>query len=478
MSVAAIRVRQVNDAPIRPERGYVLYWMTSARRLRWNHALDRALAHARAMSRPLLVFEPLRAAYPWASERLSAFVIDGMVDNAARAEAAGLTYLPYVERAEGEGRGLLAALASDAAIVVTDEFPTYFLPAMLASAAGSVDVRMEAVDSNGVVPLAQPGRTFTMAQHFRRHVHKTALDAFSARPCAEPLGAGVGARAVVPPDVARRWSFVLPEVSGLGLGGPRRVGARGGAVAAQAKLAAFLAGPLARYAEDRNEPEVVASTGLSPALHFGHLSAHEVVAAVMDREGWSVARVCPEKLASREGFWGLSAPAEAFVDEIVTWRELAYNDAWERPEAHRRYDGLPSFALQTLDKHRADRRPVVYDIATLDAARTHDPLWNAAQRQLVREGVIHNYLRMLWGKKVLEWSTSPEVAFDVLVELNNRYALDGRNPNSWSGIAWCFGRFDRAWGPERPIFGTVRYMSSDNTARKIDVKGYLRRYAA
>ncbi|MFM2161029.1 MAG: hypothetical protein RLZZ383_541 [Pseudomonadota bacterium] len=478
MAVAAIRVRQVNEAPVRPERAYVLYWMTSARRLRWNHALDHALAHARALGRPLLVLEALRVNYPWASERLHAFVCEGMVDNAARAAAAGVTYLPYVERADGEGRGLLAALAGSAAIVVTDVFPTYFLPHMLEAAGRSLDVRLEAVDSNGVLPLAQAGRTFTMAQHFRRHLHKTVMPWLQARPVSDPLAAAVGGRAQVPQDVARRWSFEIPDVGALGLPGPRRVAARGGSVAAEAKLAAFLRGPLGRYAEDRNEPDVVASTGLSPALHFGHVSAHEVVAAVMDREGWSASSVKAEHLASREGFWGLSAPAEAFVDEIVTWRELAYNDAWERPEAHRQYDGLPAFALATLDKHRHDHRPVVYDLPTLDAARTHDPLWNAAQRQLVREGVIHNYLRMLWGKKVLEWSTSPEEAFQTLVELNNRYALDGRNPNSWSGIAWCFGRFDRAWGPERPIFGTVRYMSSDNTARKLDVKAYLRRYAA
>jgi deoxyribodipyrimidine photo-lyase len=478
MPVSAVRIRELRAAPVRPERSFVLYWMTSARRLRWNHALDRALEHARALGLPLLVFEALRASYPWASERFHAFVIDGMHDNAAEAEAAGVTYLPYVERQADEGKGLLAALAADAAVVVTDDFPTYFLPNMLSAAVPAIDVRFEAVDSNGVLPLAQPGRTFTMAQHFRRHLHKHVVPWLLDRPSAAPLEGYALGRAHLPAAVTSRWPVGVPSATGLGLGGPRTCALRGGAASARARLAAFLRGPLARYAEDRNEPDVQASTGLSPALHFGHIAAHEVVAAVLDGEGWTPARIEPTQLASREGFWGLSAPAEAFIDEIVTWRELAYNDAWERPQAHRRYDGLPSFALQTLDKHRGDRRPVVYDAATLEAARTHDPLWNAAQRQLLREGVIHNYLRMLWGKKVLEWSASPEEAFDTLVDLNNRYALDGRNPNSWSGIAWCFGRFDRAWGPERPIFGTVRYMSSDNTARKIDVKGYLRRYSA
>ena len=117
-----------------------------------------------------------------------------------------------------------------------------------------------------------------------------------------------------------------------------------------------------------------------------------------------------------------------------------------------------------------------YELEDLAAARTYDPLWNAAQRQLVASGQMHNYLRMLWGKKVLEWTATPAEAVATLIELNNRYALDGRNPNSYSGIFWCFGRFDRPWGPERPIFGTVRYMSSANTARKLHLKGYLARH--
>ena len=179
----------------------------------------------------------------------------------------------------------------------------------------------------------------------------------------------------------------------------------------------------------------------------------------------------------REGFWGLSAPAEAFVDQLVTWRELGYNRCALDPD-HDRYETLPDWARATLDEHAADPRPHLYDLAAFERAETHDPLWNAAQNQLVREGRIHNYLRMLWGKKVLEWSRSPREALAILIELNNRYALDGRNPNSYSGIFWIFGRYDRPWGPERPIFGKVRYMTSANTARKVRVVEYVERYGS
>ena len=173
----------------------------------------------------------------------------------------------------------------------------------------------------------------------------------------------------------------------------------------------------------------------------------------------------------------MSREAESFLDELVTWREIGFNMTSHRDD-YDRFESLPDFAKATLRKHADDPRPHLYTREQLDEARTHDPLWNAAQRQLVREGRMHNYLRMLWGKKVLEWSRTPEEALETLVHLNNRYAVDGRDPNSYSGIFWVFGRYDRAWGPERPIFGSVRYMSSENTARKLDVEGYLRRYGS
>jgi deoxyribodipyrimidine photo-lyase len=171
----------------------------------------------------------------------------------------------------------------------------------------------------------------------------------------------------------------------------------------------------------------------------------------------------------------MSAPAEAFLDQLVTWRELAFNTSALR-EDHDAFESLPAWARRTLAKHGRDPRPVRYTAAQFERAETHDSLWNAGQRQLLREGRLHNHVRMLWGKKILEWSERPEDALAVMLDLNNRYALDGRDPNSCGGIFWVLGRYDRPWGPERPILGTVRYMSSKNTARKVRVRDYLRRY--
>jgi deoxyribodipyrimidine photo-lyase len=195
----------------------------------------------------------------------------------------------------------------------------------------------------------------------------------------------------------------------------------------------------------------------------------------MQQAGWNTDRISAKVNGSSTGWWGLQEHVESFLDELITWRELGYNMC-SRNGDYDRYESLPAWARQTLAEHADDPREYIYTLDEFESARTHDLLWNAAQRQLVREGRIHNYLRMLWGKKVVEWSASPQAALDVLIELNNKYALDGRNPNSYSGIFWVLGRYDRAWGPERPIFGKIRYMSSDNTARKLRVGGYLRRY--
>jgi deoxyribodipyrimidine photo-lyase len=250
----------------------------------------------------------------------------------------------------------------------------------------------------------------------------------------------------------------------------------GGASAADAALRDFLVRKLRRYTMDANQPDADARSHLSLYLHFGHISVHKVFRSIAREEDWSPAGLSDRASGAREGWWKMSAPSEAFLDELVTWRELGYNMSFLRND-HDKYESLPKWAQATLAKHSGDRRAHIYTLIEFEAAQTHDSLWNAAQRQLVREGRIHNYLRMLWGKKILEWTENPQQALEVMIELNNKYAVDGRDPNSYSGIFWVLGRYDRPWGPERPIFGTVRYLSSKNTRRKLRLERYLETFA-
>src|SRR5262249_8243021 len=228
---------------------------------------------------------------------------------------------------------------------------------------------------------------------------------------------------------------------------------------------------------ERNEPRRDVASGLSPFLHFGHLSVHEVFQALARCEKWKPEKLALRATGRREGWWNMTASAEAFLDEIITWRELGFNFSAHRQD-YGKYESLPDWAKNALREHAKDHREQVYSLHEFAAAKTYDPLWNAAQRQLLQEGKIHNYLRMLWGKKILEWTKTPQEALEIMIHLNNKYGLDGRDPNSYSGIFWVLGRYDRPWAPVRPVFGPIRYMSSVNTARKFSVKDYIRRYGA
>ncbi len=486
--IPASRIRICNSAPVRVDGEFVLYWMIAFRRLSSNFSLQRAVELAVELRKPLVIFEPLRIGYRWASDRIHRFVIDGMADNAAQVAALknpGVIYFPYVEPQPDADKGLLAALAQRACVVVTDDFPCFFLPRMLASAAARLPVRLESVDSNGLFPLHATDRVFTTAFSFRAFLQKQLPTHLEDFPKANPLkGVRLPSLESLPPEITSRWPAVsmqllsgdatelnsLPIDHSVGI-----VKARGGSTAARQRLTNFLDRHLPQYAAGANDPDADNRSGLSPYLHFGHISSHELFHELMSREEWSPASLGEKTGGKREGWWGVSPGAESWLDEFITWRELGYNMTSHRND-YDQFESLPDWAQATLVKHEHDPHPFAYSLDEFAAAATHDALWNAAQTQLVREGRIHNYLRMLWGKKILEWTATPRDALDVMIELNNKYALDGRNPNSYSGIFWTLGRYDRPWGPERPIFGNIRYMSSDNTRKKVCVRDYLSTY--
>lgn len=485
-SVPALRVRRITEGRVSNAGNYVLYWITAYRRPTFNFSLQRARDWARQLNKPLVVLEALRCDYPWASDRFHQFIVEGMADNSSHFARKRVLYHPYVEPHVGAGKGLIAELSRRACVVVSDDFPCFFLPRMIGRAARDVPVRFELVDSNGLLPMRAVDKVFLRAFDFRRFLQKTLLPHLAELPEPDPL------RRIrlpqldrLPTLIAKRWpatKFSAPVANDAFHCLPvdhavSPVKLTGGAKAARKQLDAFLRKRLATYETDRNQPERNGTSGLSPYLHFGHISAHEIFDRLTRLVEWTPGQVASKATGSASGWWGASSPVEAFLDQMITWRELGFNMCWQRDD-YDRYESLPEWAQRTLAEHEHDERKYVYSLEQFELAQTHDALWNAAQRQLVCEGSIHNYLRMLWGKKILQWTASPREALEIMIELNNKYALDGRDPNSYSGIFWVLGRYDRAWGPERPIFGKIRYMSSRNTARKVKVKNFIKRYSA
>ncbi|OUU20999.1 MAG: hypothetical protein CBC13_09650 [Planctomycetia bacterium TMED53] len=458
------RVRIVNDKAVNRDGEYILHWMTTARRCRFNHALDRSVAWAKFLNKPLLICEALGLGHRWASARFHSFISAGMLDNHSFSSVAGVEYYPYVEREPGAGKGLIKALSRNACVVVTDDWPCFITPKIVEAAGRQSEVHMEAVDGAGLLPVSKVPKVFSRAFHFRNWHQKNLHEHLEHFSSADPLK-GLSGGIAVDSEILSTWNPVsidelsepakwiseLPidqEVAEVRIH-------PGGSVEASRRLASFVENILDRYGEDRNHPDRVATSTLSPYLHFGHISSQEIYQEATEAD------------AGENG--------DAFIDQLITWRELGLNYCHYHEEVDS-WSSLPEWARKTMEEHAGDLRPVTYSLEQLEAAETHDEIWNAAQRQLKGEGLIHNYLRMLWGKKILEWSPHPKDALEVMVHLNNRWALDGRDPNSYSGITWCLGRYDRAWGPERPIFGKIRYMSSENTARKLRIKPYLQQW--
>jgi deoxyribodipyrimidine photo-lyase len=460
--------------------------MVAFRRPRFNFSLQRAVDWAVNLQKPLVILEALRCNYPWASDRFHKFILEGMHDNKKYFERKDVFYYPYVESRPDSGKGLLQNLSKKACLIITDDYPCFFIPEMIRKTASKIPILMEKVDSNGILPMRVADRIFTTAYSFRRFLQKKLPEHLLEFPKIEPLKkVDMPMLKRIPKEIIRHWLFADTDM----LKGNIKLiqslpidhhvtptNQKGGTGKSRRLLRQFLENRLPMYAEKRNEPENNLTSGLSPYIHFGHISVHEILQNLLKNEAWFYDSLSQKSTGSKTGWWGVGESAEAFIDQLVTWRELGFNRCWQQND-YDQYHSLPEWAQTTLKNHSMDKREYIYSLEEFESGQTHDPLWNAAQMQLVRDGIIHNYLRMLWGKKILEWTPKPSIALKIMIELNNKYALDGRDPNSYSGIFWILGRYDRAWGPIRPVFGKVRYMSSQNTARKVRVKDYIKKYA-
>lgn len=425
------------------------------RRATYNHALEFAIGLANELNLPVLCYEGLTCGYAYASDRFHTFLLEGVPDSAAAFRARGIGYVFYLRRRRPDANDVLYRLAADAAAVVTDDYPTFIAARHNASVPERIGVPYYAVESSCVVPMSL--------------IEKKQYGAYTIRPRIKKLLPDY-LRPFEPVKLKRRWAGPAAEfhtevtadaiaalVASCQIDHSVKpsVTWRGGAGEAARHLDFFVTRNLARYARHRSDPSAHATSNLSPYLHFGHISALEIALRVREHAE-------EHKLI-----------AEEFLEELIVRRELAFNHALYARQVDS-LDEIPAWARETLRKHASHgERPYTYTREEFEQARTHDPLWNATQQEMLLRGKIHGYYRMYWGKKVIEWSATHEEALETMVYLHDRYALDGRDPNTYTNILWCFGLHDRPW-QERPVFGLVRYMSFDGMRRKTNVDAYLR----
>ncbi len=446
------RTRRIGVRPENAGGDFVLYWMRTAVRAHENPALDVALLLANARRLPVLVYHALSERYPYASDRHHTFILEGARDVARELATRGIPHAFHLER-EGARGPYLRELAARAVAVVTEDFPA--APFVRWTQRLAEHALVAAVDTACVVPMKVVGRAYDRAFAYERATKELRRARVSrAWIDVQPeLAMGRPVLPFTPVDLERASFAELVASAAIDHGVGPVAHSRGGSVAGYARFRAFaLEGSLGQYARERNDPLAGRSSRLSAYLHYGHVS--------------------PLRIAREVAAIG-GAGAQKFLDELLVWREVAYAFTAFTP-CHDDLSALPAWARETLAAHATDARAFLPSWETLARGKTGDALWDAAQAHLRTQGELHNNVRMTWGKALVEWTRDPAAALAMLVDLNHRYALDGRDPASYGGLLWCLGQFDRPFTPERPVLGTVRARPLREHARRLDVAQYAK----
>jgi photolyase PhrII len=428
---------------------FVLYWMQTAQRADENPALEVAIHAARQLNLPLLVYQGLSERYEYASDRHHTFILQSVADLQERFAELGISYAFHLESHDNRGPHL-RHLAAQASLLVVEEMPvapaTIFLKALLRS----VSVPVISVDTSCVLPMQQVGRSYERAFEFRDATRKGFAERVTL-----PWPDGISEVKPFPLDQLRFQptrveKHKIPDLVArcqIDHSVSPVADTPGGSTAGYRRWQAFLKGKIRTYAKRRNDPLSGAASRMSAYLHYGMVS--------------------PMRLARDAEAVG----AEKYLDELLIWRELAYNFCFYRHDVDR-ITALPHWARSTLLEHADDARPQTFSWEELARGQTGDDLWDSAQGSLLRHGELHNNLRMTWGKALLNWTAGPQQALSMLIDLNHRYALDGRDPASYGGILWCLGLFDRPFHPERSTLGTVRGRGTKEHRKRLDLETY------
>ncbi len=439
------RIKVLNAKDIKKGE-FVLYWMQASQRAECNHALEQAVRKANELRQPVVVFFGLTPAFPEANERHYTFMLEGLAETVRKLEKRGIR---CVVRSVSPELGV-RVLSERASLVITDRGYLKIQRSWRDKAAAALDCPLLQVEADAVVPVeeASPKEEYAAAT-IRPKIRKKLPEYLTAlkehRPAKDSLGMDFEENVDLE-DIQRVLGRLRIDTSVK-----KTEFYTGGTDQAKMHLQRFLKDKLDHFHDLRNNPTLDYLSHLSPYLHFGQISPLYVALKTLETK---------------------SPGREAFLEEIVVRRELSLNFVFYN-SLYDVYEGLPAWARKTLEAHKADARAAAYSLADLESAQTEDPYWNAAQLEVILTGKMHGYMRMYWGKKIIEWSRTPEEAFRTALYLNNKYELDGRDPNGFTGVAWCFGKHDRPWR-ERPIFGNIRYMNDRGLRRKFDADQYVR----
>jgi deoxyribodipyrimidine photo-lyase len=441
------RIRPLNKHD--PAQGeYILYWMQASQRAEQNHALEFAVSKANELKQPILVYFGLTDSFPEANERHYYFMLEGLRETQETLHSRGIGMV--IEKTSPETG--ITEFAKKATLVLCDRGYLRIQKAWRQYVTNHIACPLLQVESDVTVPVEiASGKEEYSAATLRRKLQPLIYQHVVLIPEETPQIDSTG----MVKD-SNDISDIDKTVSNLNIDHSIRTVSNyyGGTTEAKNRLDEFIDRKLDRYEDSRNDPNSNSLSNLSPYLHFGQISPIYIALQVSQHGG---------------------PGSDAFLEELIVRRELSMNFVHYNPQ-YDSFNGLPEWSKRTLREHTKDVREYVYSREDLEQGRTHDHYWNAAQTEMVTTGKMHGYMRMYWGKKILEWTEDPEEALATAVYLNNRYELDGRDANGFTGIAWCFGKHDRPWG-SRPVFGNIRYMSAGGLKRKFDVDKYVRRYS-
>jgi len=435
------RVKKIKEININGK--YIVYWMNHSQRAYFNHSLEFAIELSNKYKKPLLVYFPVTDKYRFSNIRYYKFMLEGVLEAKRDIEKRGIKF--SIEKVNNIKESILN-LVDNALALIIDKSYLKFYRNLNNKIIQESRISVFEVESDVIIPVEIVSNKQEQYAYLIRQKIYSMIDKFLIPLKHRKIEIN-----------SLDYDFGVSDTENIlnSLNIDRSVSTVryiGGYSQARRYLEEFISKKLYKYKQFRSHPELDYQSNLSPYLHFGHISPIEIAIEILSK-------------------YGRDENVESFFNEMIIWRELARNFCYYNPN-YNQYEGIPNWAKQTLEQHLSDKRDYIYSLEELENAKTHDEYWNAAQNELLKTGKMHNYIRMYWCKKIIEWTEHPKQAFDIACYLNDKYELDGRDPNSYAGISWCFGTHDRPW-QERKIFGKVRYMSKSGLENKFDMKKYL-----